>query len=86
MPEGWLPGQPILVPDPNDPSGKKMIEVPFDQMEVVAEMPQAPSIGADIDVPDKLNLAPKGKKKKKKKKKKLDEGGNDLGTIENLLN
>lgn len=30
MPEGWQPGMPIIVPDPSDPTGKRMIEIPAD--------------------------------------------------------
>ena len=78
---------PILVPDPNDPTGKRMIEIPADQMEILAEVPLAPSIGADIDAPEQLGAAAKGKKKKKKKKKQVGGPGNlDLGDIDNLLN
>lgn len=40
MPEGWEPGQPILIPDPRDPTGKTMIEIPADQLEVMVEVPQ----------------------------------------------
>lgn len=56
-------------------------------MEILAEVPQAPSIGADIDAPENIGGQAKGKKKKKKKKKQVTGPGNlDLGNIDNLLN
>jgi hypothetical protein len=30
MPEDWEPGKPFLIPDPTDPTGKRMIEIPAD--------------------------------------------------------
>lgn len=82
MPEGWEPGQPFMIPDPDNPG--KMIEVPADQLEIVASVPVGPpddDRGFDIDGdigptslddtkenPDKKPLPAKKKKKKKQKK------------------
>ena len=37
MPENWQPGQPIRVPDPSDPTGKRFIEIPADALEVIGQ-------------------------------------------------
>lgn len=78
MPANWRPGQPFMVPDPSDPTGQRMIEIPADQLQVVAEVPTPaapPQIGADIGIDTSANQglmgAKKGKKKKKKKKLSL---------------
>ena len=76
MPANWRPGQPFMVPDPSDPTGKRMIEIPADQLNIVAEVPTPagpPQIGADVGVdtsanPNGMIGSKKGKKKKKKKK------------------
>lgn len=38
MPENWQPGQNIRLPDPSDPMGRTFIEIPADQVEVVAKI------------------------------------------------
>lgn len=75
MPENWTPGQPIKIPDPNDPTGKTFIEMPADQLDIMAVNPDGqvqPAIGADIVNPDPVAHPIQGKKKKKKKKKLLN--------------
>jgi hypothetical protein len=62
-----------MVPDPSDPTGKRMIEIPADQLNIVAEVPTPaapPQIGADVGVdtsanPNGMIGSKKGKKKKK---------------------
>lgn len=49
-----------------------MIEIPADQLEIVATMPQQPKIGADIVPSGSLDHLPAKKGKKKKKKKILN--------------
>ena len=59
MPENWTPGMPIRVPDPNDPTGKNYIEMPADQLDIMAVNPDGevtqPNIGADIVNPDPVS-------------------------------
>jgi hypothetical protein len=42
MPEGWEPGQPIMINDPDDPTGQRKIQVPAEALQVIAEVPKAP--------------------------------------------
>jgi len=87
-----VPGQAIKIPDPNDPTGKTMIEIPAEAMEVIAKVPEEkvkqPVIGADLDTPSATAIpgAVPAKKMKKKKKKKLPPPTDTMANIEEQLN
>lgn len=51
MPEDWRPGQAVRIPDPSDPTGKRIIEVNPADVEVVAEVP-APPEPVKVAAPD----------------------------------
>ena len=73
MPENWKPGDKVKIPDPNNPG--RMIEVPFEALDIQAVPANAPKIGADVgnDTSNAAQHIPVKKGKKKKKKRLINQ-------------